>query len=78
MPLTGSHYSCSMGQDLWIIGLHLVGISSILGGVNFLVTIHKMRATGMTMVRMPLFVWALEITRRSWCSRRRSWRQGSR
>jgi len=62
VPLTGSHYSCSMGQDLWIIGLHLVGVSSMLGGVNFLATIHNMRAKGMTWGRLPLFVWAQEIT----------------
>ncbi len=62
VPLTGSHYSCSMGQDLWIIGLHLVGISSMLGGINFLATIHNMRAKGMTWGRLPLFVWAQEIT----------------
>ena len=62
VPLTGSHYSCSMGQDLWIIGLHLVGIASMLGGINFLATIHNMRAKGMTWGRLPLFVWAQEVT----------------
>ncbi|MBV8084509.1 MAG: cytochrome c oxidase subunit I [Chloroflexi bacterium] len=62
VPLTESHYSCSMGQDLWIIGLHLLGISSMLGGLNFLATIHNMRAPGMTWGRIPLFVWAQEIT----------------
>ena len=51
-----------MGQDLWIIGLHLLGISSMLGGINFLATIHNMRAKGMTWGRLPLFVWAQEIT----------------
>ena len=62
VPLTEAHYSCSMGQDLWIIGLHLLGISSMLGGINFLATIHNMRAKGMTWGRLPLFVWAQEIT----------------
>ena len=62
VPLTGAHYSCSMGQDLWIIGLHMLGISSMLGGINFLATIHNMRAPGMTWGRLPLFVWAQEIT----------------
>ena len=62
VPLTGSHYSCSMGQDLWIIGLHVLGIASMLGGINFLSTIHNMRAPGMTWGRIPLFVWAQEIT----------------
>jgi cytochrome c oxidase subunit I len=62
VPLTGLHYSCSLGLDLWIIGLHLLGISSMLGGINFLATIHNMRAKGMTWGRLPLFVWAQEIT----------------
>ena len=62
VPLTGAHYSCSMGQDLWIVGLHMLGISSMLGGINFLATIHNMRAPGMTWGRLPLFVWAQEIT----------------
>jgi cytochrome c oxidase subunit 1 len=62
VPGTELHYSCSMGQDLWIIGLHLLGISSMLGGINFLTTIHNMRAPGMTWGRIPLFVWAQEIT----------------
>jgi cytochrome c oxidase subunit I len=62
VPLTGPHYSCSMGQDLWIVGLHMLGISSMLGGINFLATIHNMRAPGMTWGRLPLFVWAQEIT----------------
>jgi cytochrome c oxidase subunit 1 len=62
VPLTGSHYSCSMGQDLWIIGIHVLGISSMLGGINFLSTIHNMRAPGLSWGRLPLFVWAQEIT----------------
>jgi cytochrome c oxidase subunit 1 len=62
VPLTGAHYSCSMGQDLWIVGLHMLGISSMLGGINFLATIHNMRAPGMSWGRLPLFVWAQEIT----------------
>ena len=48
--------------DIAIFGLHLAGISSILGGVNFIVTILNMRAKGMTMMKMPLFVWAIFIT----------------
>ncbi|MBJ7595112.1 MAG: cytochrome c oxidase subunit I [Candidatus Dormibacteraeota bacterium] len=62
VPLTERAYSPQVGQDLWIIGLHLLGVSSMLGGVNFLVTIHNMRAPGMTWTRLPLFVWAMEVT----------------
>ena len=54
--------SVGHGQDLWIMGLTLIGTSSILGGINFLVTIFKMRAPGMTMFRMPILVWAVLVT----------------
>src|SRR5204863_5424357 len=54
--------SSGSGQDLWIMGLTLIGTSSILGGINFLVTIFKMRAPGMTMFRMPILVWTVLVT----------------
>jgi cytochrome c oxidase subunit 1 len=47
------------GQDLWIVGLMIVGTSSILGGINFIVTILRLRAPGMTMMRLPIFVWSI-------------------
>src|SRR5437773_4839689 len=50
------------GQDLWIVALVLIGTSSILGGINFLVTIFKMRAPGMTLFRMPIMVWTMLVT----------------
>ncbi|MDB5028964.1 MAG: cytochrome c oxidase, subunit [Candidatus Eremiobacteraeota bacterium] len=46
------------GTSMWIVAVFLVGISSTLTGINFTVTILKMRAPGMTFTRMPLFVWA--------------------
>jgi cytochrome c oxidase subunit 1 len=52
----------SIGIDLWIIALLLVGTSSILGAVNFITTIFNMRAPGMTMFRMPLFTWTILVT----------------
>ncbi len=62
VPLTEKAYSPQVGQDLWIIGLHLLGVGSMLGGINFLATIHNMRAPGMTWTRLPLFVWSMEVT----------------
>jgi cytochrome c oxidase subunit 1 len=50
------------GEDLWITSLVLIGTSSILGGINFLVTIFKMRAPGMTMFRLPILVWTVLVT----------------
>lgn len=47
------------GQVLWILSVALSGVSSIMGGVNFVTTIFKMRAPGMTLFRMPAFVWAV-------------------
>src|SRR6478672_7179699 len=58
MPLAAT----GTGQDLWIMALVLIGTSSILGSVNFLVTIFKMRAPGMTLFRMPILVWTVLVT----------------
>jgi cytochrome c oxidase subunit 1 len=59
-PLSGSTYSPTVGQDLWILGIHLTSIGSLIGAINFLVTIHNMRTRGMTWMRIPLFVWSIE------------------
>jgi cytochrome c oxidase subunit I len=60
-PVSEKAFSPGSGQDLWILSLHLVAISSLIGAINFLVTIHNMRAPGMSWMRIPLFVWAIEI-----------------
>ena len=49
------------GQDLWILSLHLLSISSLAGAINILVTIHNLRTAGMTWTRIPLFVWSVEV-----------------
>src|SRR6266496_1097013 len=60
-PLS-SAYAPGVGTDLWLIGLILVGTASILGSVNFIATIFKMRAPGMTLFRMPILVWTVLVT----------------
>jgi cytochrome c oxidase subunit 1 len=59
--LSESQFSPGNGQDLWILSLHLLSIASLLGAINFLATIHNMRAPGMSWMRIPLFVWSIEI-----------------
>ncbi len=57
-PLSGAEYSPGVGVDYWIWSLQLSGIGTTLTGINFFVTILKMRAPGMTMFKMPIFTWA--------------------
>ncbi len=60
-PLAEAKYS-GVGTDLWIVALVLIGASSILSSINFLATIFKLRAPGMTLLRMPIFVWTILTT----------------
>ena len=61
-PLTHITYHSGVSVDMAILSLHLAGASSILGAINFITTIFNMRAPGMTLHRMPLFIWALLVT----------------
>lgn len=61
-PLSNAVNSPEVGADLWLLGLVLAGLGTILGSVNFITTIFTMRAPGMTMFRMPIFTWTILIT----------------
>ena len=60
--LVGSSPGSGAAQTLWLFGLVFVGISSMMGSINYLTTIIQMRAPGMTMFRLPMTIWAMFIT----------------
>ncbi|AMC65448.1 cytochrome C oxidase cytochrome 1 [Mycobacterium tuberculosis variant africanum] len=61
-PLTDAIHSPGAGGDLWIMGLIVAGLGTILGAVNMITTVVCMRAPGMTMFRMPIFTWNIMVT----------------
>ncbi len=61
-PLSDAVNSPGIGGDLWVMGLYMSGLGTILGAVNFVTTIFTMRVPGMTMFRMPIFTWNVLVT----------------
>lgn len=61
-PLTSKNYTPDASTDLWVLGLQVLGLSSIVASLNFIVTIINMRAPGLTMMRLPVFSWMALIT----------------
>jgi cytochrome o ubiquinol oxidase subunit I len=58
-PLSELKFSPGVGVDYWIWSLQIAGIGSLMSGINFIVTILKMRAPGMTLMKMPMFAWSV-------------------
>ena len=61
-PLTGKEASPGVGVDYWIWGIQLGGVGTLVTGINFFVTILRMRAPGMSMMKIPVFTWTILIT----------------
>lgn len=62
VPLAGGEYSKGLGLDFYVLGLQVSGLGTLISAINFMVTIVNMRAPGMTMMRLPLFVWTSFIS----------------
>ena len=61
-PLSGVEHSPGVGGDLWIMGLAVSGLGTILGAVNMITTVICLRCPGMTMWRLPIFTWNILVT----------------
>ncbi len=60
--LTSRQFNPGLGVDFWVLSLQILGIASLVAALNFLVTIINMRCPGMSMMRMPVFVWMTLVT----------------
>jgi cytochrome c oxidase subunit 1 len=60
-PLTSKQFSPDFAIDFWLLGLQILGVASMMAGVNFIVTIVNMRAPGMSLMRMPVFIWMILV-----------------
>ena len=61
-PLAGTEFSESVGTNYYMIALQIAGLGTLMTGINFVTTILKMRAPGMTLMKMPMFTWSALIT----------------
>lgn len=61
-PLTSKIFTPDLSTDFWVLGIQMLGLSSIVASLNFIVTIINMRAPGLTMMRLPVFVWMSLVT----------------
>ena len=61
-PLAGTEFTPGVGNNYYAIGLQISGIGTLMTGINFLVTILKMRTPGMKLMKMPMFTWSILIT----------------
>ncbi len=60
-PLAGNEFSESVGTNYYMIAIQIAGIGTLMTGINFITTILKMRAPGMTLMKMPMFTWSALI-----------------
>jgi len=61
-PLAGTEFSESVGSNYYMIAIQIAGIGTLMTGINFITTILKMRAPGMTLMKMPMFTWSALVT----------------
>ena len=61
-PLAGNEFSPSVGTNYYMLAIQIAGIGTLMTGINFITTIFKMRAPGMTLMKMPMFTWSAFIT----------------
>lgn len=60
-PLAGNEFSTSVGTNYYMIAIQIAGLGTLMTGINFITTILKMRAPGMTLMKMPMFTWSAFI-----------------